>query len=61
MNDCCKTMMEELLFALDGKFKIREGDPNPPVLKKEFYQMEVLVFVLDWAENRFAKTLPQGN
>jgi len=57
MSDCCKTMMTELLKAMDTKFKPKDGDPNTPVSVKEFWQMEVLMFVLDWAEERFANSL----
>jgi hypothetical protein len=55
MNDCCKQMLEQLLWALDKKFKPAEGDPNTPVSQKEFHQMEVLLFVLDWAEGRYGQ------
>jgi hypothetical protein len=53
-------MMEELLKAMDEKFKAKEADPNTPMTEKEFHQFEVMMWAIDWAENRFAKTLPGG-
>ena len=57
MNECCKTMMEDLLKAMDEKFKAAEADPNTPMTEKEFHKFEVVMWAIDWAENRFANTL----